>query len=382
MKKVFITLFIFTSLILPAHSQQVVSKEASSKIGSFFDSPQGILIVSGVAAVYSGMLYSAAAKQEQESDDNIKKIDKIIAEFKDSYIAFCPDGREDLNKPECYCYLATGAQNTTRTNSQICQTLWSKNTYKITTTTGDYNGLGTFVDPVGCLNMNGQFDENCNCKKLIDSKGANACQKSVSITIPNSIASAVLSNTGLKDVMQVSANSTNGNPLLGNFNVNSLGAKAIATENVKKQLLSKIATGSNTPALSLVNSGNVGKYASAMIGDRNIAAAAANSRSAMDMSSSPMDPNAASLLKAAASKAGIDLVGSGRGMSAKKADAKDGFSLNLNGDGSAGGNQNPNFPETQKNYKINDISKKADTSIFEIISNRYIQSGLRRLFDN
>ena len=40
------------------------------KLQNFFDSPMGILTISGIATVFSGILYSGAAKQEEESKNN------------------------------------------------------------------------------------------------------------------------------------------------------------------------------------------------------------------------------------------------------------------------------------------------------------------------
>jgi hypothetical protein len=96
------------------------------------------------------------------------------------------------------------------------------------------------------------------------------------------------------------------------------------------------------------------------------------------------DPKIDALLKNAEQKSGLDLLGSGKGLGNKRTDGKESFNFVSDGSGNPNGAQTQNFPETQKNYnfKNNDISKRDDTSIFEIISNRYVQSGLKRLFDH
>lgn len=365
--------------------KEVIGEGMSKKLGDFFDSPPGILLVSSMATVYSGTLYSAAAEQEKEAEDNIKKIDRIMAEFKDSYIFYCPNGREDLTNAECYCYLPKGGENPDRTKSKTCVDLWAKNKYRLNALAGEYKGISKFVDPAGCLTISGQFDENCKCKKFVDAKGGNACMKSVSVSIPSGMTAAMMNGTGLKDVMQLAANTGNGNPMFGNFG-NGLGLKAISTDNLKKTMFQKLIPASaNGSGLSILNESNVDKLANAMIGEKNIAAAMSNSSSATGVASSELsDKGAASLLKTAASKAGLESYGSGRGLQNKKAEAKDGLNFNFMGDtANAGASQAQNFPEVEKNYnyKGSDISKASDTSIFEIISNRYIQSGLKRLFD-
>lgn len=363
------------------------TKGLSKKLGEFFDTPPGILTMSGIATVYSGMLYNAAAQQEQDAEDNIKKIDRVLAEFKDSYVAFCPGGREDLKVPECYCYLAKGGPNPDRTKSQICQALWAKNQYMNKAVAGDYRGISKFVDPVGCVTVSGQFDENCKCKKFLDSKGNNACQKSATIALPGGIAGAMMSSTGLKDIMQLSANASNGNPMFKNFSTGQLALKAVATDALRNQLISKLAQGSSGKGqggLPRLNEQNIEGFTKALVGEKNFAALAASGGSPLsNMSSTPTDPKIANELKAAAAKAGIDLMGNSKGLLNKKIENKNAFAFNLGGEaGASGAAQTQDFPEQPKNYKIGgDISKQKDTNLFDIISNRYIQSGLKRLFD-
>lgn len=360
--------------------------KAAEKIGQFFDSPPGILTMAGIATVYSGVLYNAAADQEEESENNIKKIDRVLAEFKDSYAAFCPGGYDDLKVPECYCYLPKGGPNPNRTKSQICQDLWAKNSYRITAIAGSYSGLAKFTDPVGCLTVNGQFDETCRCKKFLDSKGNNACRKSVSIAIPNGIGAAMMSSTGLKDVMQLAANASNGNPMFNNFGTGQLGVKAVATDNLRNQLIAKIASAAGSSGgLPKINEGNVNQLAKAILGEKNFANIVNSSSAPLaSIGATPLDPKMEKEVKAAAAKAGLDFTGSGKGLTNKKAENKEQFAFNMGADGGAqnGAGQTQDFPEQQKTYKIKgDISKQTDTSIFEIISNRYIQSGLKRLFE-
>lgn len=375
--------------VIGGASSKVAQKafpNASKAIGDFFDSPPGILTMSGIATVYSGMLYNAAAKQEEESEDNIKKIDRIMAEFKDSYIAFCPGGHDDLSVPDCYCYLAKGGKNPDRTKSQICQALWSKNDFKLSAVAGDYNGISKFVDPVGCLTRTGQFDEACKCKKFLDSKGNNACQKGVSINLPAGIGTAMMNSTGLKDVMQMAANSGNGNPMFNNFGTGTLAVKAIGTDNLRNQIISKMASSTGAKgSLPRLNESNIVPFTKAIVGEKAFAAMASNSSgSALGASSSPTDPALQKELKAAAAKAGLDFSGSGKGLANKKLETKETFAFNMGGEAgqAAGAGQLQDFPEQEKVYKVKgDISKRTDASIFEIISNRYIQSGLKRLFD-
>jgi hypothetical protein len=354
---------------------------AMDKVRNVTSNSWGILVMSVIGGVYSGILYKGAEKQEKEAKENIEKLDKLIKTFKDSYTNFCPQGRESLNEPKCYCYLESGKQNPNRTNSQTCKDLWAKDSYMLTAKSGDYSSTGQFVDPVGCVNLNGQFDEKCTCKKFVDSKGGNACMKTSSINLPSGFGANFASDSGLNDVAKLANNSANGNPQLNSFNVgqlNAIKAKKLASDILKK-------LGNRIPLeaqkLLKVDESNVAKLSRSVFGNSPMS----SSPSATGIAGSrDTDAQTSALLKQAAANAGlVEVTGTGNGLSNKKgADNKPNFNF-LNDSGNSGASQSANFQATDKNYnyKDSDISKSSDTSIFEIISNRYIQSGLKRLFD-
>ena len=357
----------------------------TDKIGEFFASSKGVAVMSGISTVMSGMLYKAAAQQEDDAKANVVKIERIIASFKDSFVAFCPNGRDSLEEPGCYCYLDDGTRNANRTNSKICQDAWAKNDYKITTTAGNYGGVAKFVDPVGCLNVNGAFDINCDCKKILDSKGNNACIKSSSINIPNdAFGASLIASSGVQDTMKLAAGSSNGNPNFAAFNSGLLGLKAIQAKNFIDNFRSKIPS-SGKGGFMKVDEGNVLQLAKAAIGTKAMNSAMANAKSALAISNAgPIDGKSSELLKSAANKAGFDLSG-GNGLQNKKGSAaKDGMNFNFGSEAASNSPVVQNFPEKDKNYnyKNSDISKSSGASLFELISNRYIQSGLKRLFEH
>lgn len=368
----------------PAHAEGAAP--GMEKVQEFLNSPQGVLIVSGIATVYSGTLYKGAAKQEEESEANVKKIDKIIASFKDSYSGYCPNGRESLSEPQCYCYTSDGKQNSTRVNSQICKDLWAKDSFKLSGAANNYEINPYNLDVSGCVTVTGQFDETCKCKKLVDASGKNACKKESSIAISTELATAgFATSTGLKDLLQFSANATNGNPRLDTIDTASLANKAINAKKFGEQMISKIDT-SKFGNPTLINEDNVGKFAKAILGEKNMAdAMKSSSGMASNVSSARSDnPEFGNLLKEAQAKAGIELSG-GKGINSAKAEKKKGLNLNFGSDGAPTGQVVQDFGAAEdKNYKYknNDIVKDNSASIFEIISNRYVQSGLRRLFDD
>lgn len=355
------------------------------KLQNFFDSPLGILTISGIATVFSGILYKGAAKQEEDSQANIKKIDKMIASFKDSYSGYCPNGREKMAEPSCYCYTDDGKKNATRTNSQTCIDLWAKSSYKLSGDANNY-AIGTAIEPVGCVNLAGEFDETCKCKKFVDAKGVNACKKEASITLSNdSFSTGFATSTGVNDILKYAANSTNGNPRFDLLGTGTLTANAIKARQVTSKLIANLEAKDKNTKIPKIDESNAGKYAAALMGQEAINNGMRYSSAAMNVANSRSDnPAVENLLKNAQAKVGLEIVG-GKGIDAKKS-AKKNLSLNFNDSGSvSAGAVIQDFagtPEKTYKYKNSDINTNQGASIFEIISNRYVQSGLKRLFED
>lgn len=355
------------------------------KLQNFFDSPMGILTISGIATVFSGILYKGAAKQEEDSQANIKKIDKMIASFKDSYSGYCPNGREKMAEPSCYCYTDDGKKNSARTNSKTCIDLWAKSDYKLSGDANNY-AIGTAMEPVGCVNLAGEFDETCKCKKFVDAKGVNACKKEASIALSNnSFSTGFATSTGVNDILKYAANSTNGNPRFDLLGSGTLTANALKARQVTAKLIAGMEAKDKNLHIPKIDESNAGKYAAALMGQENINNAMRGSSAAMNVANSRSDnPAVENLLKNAQAKVGLEIVG-GKGLDAKKA-AKKNLSLNFSDSGSvSAGPVIQDFAETPEKtykYKNSDISTNQGASIFEIISNRYVQSGLKRLFED
>lgn len=385
MKKSILYIFICLTLITPVFMMKpVYSIESTKSITEFLDSSYGIIVISGISTVYSKILYDAAEKQEKESKSNAEKVDKMIISFKNSYAAFCPKGREDMSDAKCYCYAEDGTKNNNRTNSQICVDLWNKNSYSLDGASKNYNLAVYDPDVAGCILTNGVFDETCKCKKLIDSNGKNACKKETSVSMPNDAFSTGLATAGgASDLLKFAANTSNGNPRFDLLNTATLGAKAIKSKQVADALLTKLDKGVSIP---VITESNVDKFAKAVIGAKNLENAMKSSNMAMNVSAARSDnPAMVNALKQAEEKTGLVMSG-GNGLNAKKEKKKPGFDMNFGSDtpGSSNGQVLADFPEEQKNYKFknSDIVTDNTASIFEIISNRYVQSGLKRLFND
>lgn len=105
--------------------------ESLKGVGQWLNTPPGIATLSGISLGMNTILYNAASEQEIESKANAEKIQKLIDVYKANFADYCPNGRENLAEPKCYCYLETGKKNTNRSNSETCQKLWAKDDIKL-----------------------------------------------------------------------------------------------------------------------------------------------------------------------------------------------------------------------------------------------------------
>jgi hypothetical protein len=369
-----------------ADASKVLGK-VLDKLDKLFLTPPGIIIAAGIGTLNSNTLRDAAAGQKAESEANATKVDAIIKTFTASWVNNCPNGRDKLEEPDCYCYLENGSKNPGRTNSQICVQNWATRDTKFTTTPTDYSNRNGTADPVGCVAVNGQFDQNCQCKKLLDAKGNNACmQTSLSaLGTSGSLGVGYLNNSGMSNVVS----NLNGTAL-GSSNLGSLSGATLAGAIAKQKLMNSqlYQAASSDPAkssLPILNSNadilkaqnsilspaDLGKLSSTFGGSAVSGAGSSGPTGALAVA-----------LKEAKKTAGLELTG-GQGLNNKKT-AKPEFNFNFadNANAQGGGAVTQNFMDKNYNLKQNDIVKKPESSIFEIISNRYLESGLRRLFED
>lgn len=351
-------------------------------------SPIGVGIMSSISMAMNMVLYNAASEQAAESENNAKKIEKMIAVYKSTFQDYCPNGRENLNEPRCYCYSDDGTQNTNRSNSKTCQDLWAKDNTAFNGSKTNYAVKSDANELFGCMTVNKQYDEDCKCKKLVNSSGENACLKAsqLSISMPGAMANYAKAN-GLQNVMALANNTANGNGDLsglssGALAINGLNSRnraiEILSDQVKKSKDANLAKGLELTT-DLVKSfqaadGTLGK-------EQLLASKSLNS----PYSASEVSGKLGEALKNVESdlkNKGIELVG-GAGRT-KSNQNKSGSKFNFDSASSGNSGQILNLPDEipEKKYKIKgDINTNDSASIWEVISNRYLQSGLKRLMD-
>ncbi len=356
-------------------------------IGKIFGSPEGILTMSLLSLGLNTKLMNGAQDQIKENEANIGKIQKLIDVYKNNFAHSCPNGRDDLKVPDCYCYTGAGVKNTNRTNSDVCKTLWTRNDFKLDPTKGNYSANGSNIGNLsGCMTANGVFDEECKCKRLTNDKGENACMKAsqVKVSIPSGLAEFT-SKAGLSNIQEIATMAANGNGDLSKLNGASLAINAANAKNSLTDLLNtnKEQLKSLGPALDFHKNSDLAlKGAASILGDNGISQAMAKfPKEGLGDGPTGKLKDSIKAIESDLKKNGIEFTG-GNGLFNNPKKSENGFKFSMN-DGSAGAGQVLDLPEdtSTKKYKITaDIHKNADdTTIFQILSNRYLQSGVKRL---
>lgn len=350
------------------------------------NTPGAVAIMSFIGMGVNMIAYNAASEQEVDSKNNAEKIQKMIDVYKSTFQDYCPNGRENMNEPRCYCYKDDGAKNSDRSNSQTCQQIWAKDDQFAKGAKANYAIKKDASELYGCMTVNKQFDENCKCKKLVNASGENACLKAnqLSISMPGAMANYAKAN-GFQNVVDMATNTANGNGDLSGLQGSQLLAtaeksKKTALEILKDQLKNN-PNNSNLKNLSFINDPKKVEQVANQVFNKNQLASSATPPPYSASETSGKLGDAVKAVEQDLKKNGVELVG-GAGK-AKTANKKDGFKFNFESNSNSGG-QVLNLPETapEKKYKITgDINTNDSVTIWEVISNRYLQSGLKRLMD-
>jgi hypothetical protein len=339
---------------------------SQKSIGSKLITSKGRLIFSGVMMAMTLMMSKHAGSQAEASTKRAELLRKMKDEFASASGAIYSCKSEDRNdpaKPNCYCYTSENAKNSNRSNSQICQKLWAG----INTQAGNYSTLATSSKV--CVNQNQQADATCACR------ASNTCMK-VKLNGVSGLGMGSMSVLGgavapLNKIMDGTIDGANidGASLANNAaKVNALNKELAKNPEVAKANNSK-------GALELKKS--LERGAAGLGGSGNFI----GGNSGSNMPSNPGE--AARMLEKELDQATAPTVGGGDLADFTPAAApEEALEFGLTGDQLAA--QESQIAEVMKedlDYGGNDINQGSKTNIFEVLSNRYQRSGMRRLFD-
>lgn len=361
-----------SNLLATAAGGLIVGGLAYKFIGNKMITPEARAIFSGVMAGWTMMMAKHAASQAEASTKRAELLRKMKGEFASASGAVYACQSEDRNdpaKPECYCYTVENQRNSNRGNSQVCQKLWSGKNFR----PGNYNPLADSART--CINSAGAADSSCSCKT---SKGG--CMK-VSLSSLKGINPGMFSmlSQALDPVNKISDGSLDA----ANVNSASLENQAARLADVNKKL-------EGSKALANYKK-NKDKNTKDLIAGLTKASAGMSGNSLLGSSGSGSSfmpasaGEAASMLEKEIDDSEINKVEGNAGeIAAPDSKPSEDPALEFGMTQDQLVTQENQIAEVMKqdlDYGQSDINQGSTTNIFDVLSNRYQRSGMRRLFD-
>ena len=338
------------------------------KLDKAIGNPTTRIAINGVLGGWIGVMSWQMDKQQKLSEERAKKLREIKVSFESaSGIINCtPADRDDPGKPKCYCFTSDNKFNPARSSSKICSTKFAALKY-------DVNKLNTSNVKV-CVDQNFGVDPSCSCRNRKGSDGKNTCMKTT----------AGFNTAGFSP---------------GTFKMISTGAGPA------NDLFNGVYSGADITDSGTINAARIKKAADDMLAKTDPKGAAAVNKMAKDLERSllataggysmassasrpiPMNPKAAAeeLKKEIEENKGeIDVTTAGKvesgGGSDTPAEEMPEFGMT---EDMANAQETEIAEVMSQNLDMggSDINTGSSTNIFEVLSNRYQRSGMRRLFD-
>lgn len=339
----------------------------AESIRNMMTNPYARAAIGGVLAGMSLIMYNHAKKQAEASNNRAEVLRKmkanLLANTGAVYTCRSAD-REDPAKPDCYCYTSTNEKNPNRVNSDICKKKWGE----IAFGKGNYLALATSTTK-GCVNSTRQFDQNCSCKKN------NSCMK-VSLNGMRNVSPGTMSMYA--QGLQPLNNATNGNFGSSNVDPASLANQATKLQAFNDKLIKSLKPADGNKIASLTK-----KFEN----DLNNASRGQQSSNPLFSSSSSMPSNpgeAAAMLEKELKAEGPQGIGGSDSIAVpaggnEKKDLEFGLTTD---DLAAQEGQLAEVMGQDLDYGQSDVTSSSKTNIFEVLSDRYKRSGMKRLFDD
>lgn len=344
-------------------TQQVVNT-ASWRIGLGFAS-----------AALSGIMAGISIDGAVQTKKQIEVLKTLKSKSLNAIANNCQN-RDDASEPACYCYLSTGEINAERGNSEIC------NQFLHSFSFGEASEYSNTVlgNSAGCIDLQGDYDPMCECAETTNRLGQTACMSTSSPNVSMALGNADWFSTMSSSADSLNSGKTNSSTVDSSSLLNTAG-RAAKQAKAMADTLDKNLTSAGKQALALNE-----------LGKKMLAATLIKAKTdAQNLTSAASINNLASTSIALPIKA-QDALASVQ----KDLDKKIAYS-NGSGSGRATassnnllfGYNNGNAIKGQvigdvmnKDYAIKgDINKNPDVSIWETITHRYHQTGLKRLFE-
>jgi hypothetical protein len=347
----------------------VIIKTKSEAIKKFIVSPYSRATLFGVMLASNIFMISHINKEIEKAGDRKDFINDLMNQTLGAGAAFgctTSDRNSNLSKPACFCYTSSGDLNPSRSNSATCKSLFG-NKPKPGTAKNPKLASNT-SKPKSCVSNKGNIDEKCECAKT---KSCAAMPQLESGSVP----------AGLFGNLPTTINGLSNGTISGadvdpnQFSGLNARAKAFTDQLVKKN---------PNLAMQLKKSQEDAKKIMNQL-SRDIAASPNFRASPQNVSASPLsatDPGALEKLKDELKKEATQYETStaSSGGSGKKDDE---LNFGVGSEGEAITIEDEKLAEvmgSEFDLTAGEINDDSGANIFDILTNRYQRSGLRRLF--
>jgi hypothetical protein len=337
------------------------------QVSKWMVSSVGRTVLGSVMSGLTFWLASHAGNVAENANKRAEILDKMKADFlgaSSTLYACKSEDRDNPGKPNCYCYTPENQKNPNRGNSQVCQKLWAGANVK-------FKSVASSENRKYCVDKNYNADGLCACKKT------GTCLKASAGKINGVNASTLtMLNSSLDPLNALNS----GNASMADLEKTNLQANALRMIEANKKLL-------ESPALSKYK--DQIKKGEQQLGQqlRDISSKSSGGDLLSSSSSSmPKNPGeAVRMLEQELKPTSPQAVGGNQAVIAapenKPEENTPEFGLSM----SQLDEQKTQVSEVMKNdfdYGANEINDSSKTNIFEVLSNRYQKSGMKKLFDD
>lgn len=340
---------------------QSVERTSKSFIIKAISKPVTRIAINGVLGGWMAIQIGNMNKQQKLAQERAKKLREMKEEFvTQGGLLYCkPEDRNDTTKPKCYCYTPENKINPSRTSTETCKNALAT----LNKATDD-----VVTDKV-CVSAAIAIDSNCACR------ATNTCLKTTAgfTTMgfsPNTF-KMISANAGPANDL------FNGTASAGDI-ADSAGINAARTQAAAAAVIAKDA-----------NAVKESKAAASAFEKGLLATTSGLSMPGSSGSSAlPTSPAAAAAALDKEIKENneeIDVTTSGPSTSTNANFDSSEEVPEFGMSGADAANQEIEIAEVmgkEVDFGSNDINKTKDTNLFEVLSNRYQRSGMKRLFED
>ena len=340
-----------------------IKKEVSGKVSSAIGKPVTRLAINGVLGTWMGFMTSHMANQQKISQDRAAKLRSIKNDFASAggLINCSDDDRNDASKPKCFCFTSDNKFNTSRTNNTVCNQALKE--------------IDPIVKPLPnvpkvCVNQGMAMDANCKCRST------NTClktTKSFSMAGFNPSAFKMI-NAGAGPADGLFNGVTSAGDITDSASINAARIQKAANDMVAK-MDPQVSKQKDNYASGLEKSLIASAGGLSMNGSNNRSPLPSSPAAAASALDKELKENSSDI---DVTTAGIQDKGGGGFDSVDEPTPE--FGMN----GEQIESQDIEIAEVMSqevDFGSNDI-KGSDSNIFEVLSNRYQRSGMRRLFED